>query len=121
MAKLTYEERIKRLENRYNELVKPTFIIAESRENEIEAVTIFSNGNRSEHRFTTPQSFSNYISTVENCNIIADGELLQFSENEMVEALANASKEDLETIVNGEPSPQIIKRVLYAPIVAKIS
>ena len=120
MARLSYDERIKRLENRYNELVKPTFIIAESRENGVAAVTILSNGKRSEQFFKSYEAFTNHITTVENCNIIADNKLLQFRDTELKEAVAKASKEDLQAIADGQVTPQIIERVLYEPIVAKI-
>lgn len=121
MARLSYDERIKRLETRYNELVKPTFIIAESKENGVSAVTILSNGKRSEQFFKSYEAFTNHIKTIENCNIIVDSNILQFRDTELKEALASACIEDLQELAYGEITPQIIERVLYEPVVSKIS
>ena len=77
MARLSYEERIKRLEARYNELVKPVFIVAESNGDGVDAVTILSNGKKNQQFFESKKAFSEHIKIVENCNIIADKKIMR--------------------------------------------
>ena len=120
MAKLSYEERIKRLENRYNELVKPVFLIAESRGNNIDAVLILSNGKKVGQYFRSVAEFDAFVDQTENCNIIMDSQLLQFRTEELQTAIRNAETSDLKAIEQGTADPTIIKRVLFDGIKAQI-
>lgn len=120
MARLSYEERINRLQDRYNELVKPVFIIAESQGESVATVTILSNGKKSEQVFETRTAFLAYVEHFQNCNVIADDKIMQFREEELVKAVGKASKEDLDAIANDEATPDIISRVLHRGIVSQI-
>lgn len=120
MARLTYEERIKRLEEQRNQLVKPVFVIAESTEAGVKAVTIFSTGKKEAHLFPSQSDFKRYIEQIKNCNIIADNRLLQFRDTEMIEAVSKTPTEDLKAILEGKADARIIDRTLYKHIISKI-
>lgn len=120
MARLSYEERIKRLEEQRNKLIKPAFVIAESIENGVNTVTIFSNGKKEARFFPDNKDFLKYIDTIENCNIISDGRLIGFRDIELQEAVRNATTEDLKAIVEGKATAQIIERTLYKTVISKI-
>lgn len=121
MARLSTDERLERLQRRYNELVKPVFLIGNSFASGINAVTILSNGKREERRFKSLEIFQSYADSLTDCNIILDNKVLSFRGDTLKAAIAEASTEDLHALVYGNVTEPIIKRVLYDGIAKQIS
>ena len=119
MAQLSYEEKITRLQNRLDELVKPAFVIAEDKGESIAAVIIMSNG-RKHHQNFTPAAFKAFIAENEDCNIIVDDDLLSIKQSTIEDITAEMETETLLGIVNGTADAKELKKLLFVKVVEKI-
>ena len=120
MARLTYKERISRLEQRYNELVKPTFVIAEKQGEGIAAVIILSNGKKQSRRFPSVGEFETFVEQTTNCNIIVDNSVLTVNGKTLESIMSGLDNESLQQIAEDKASPDDINSVLYKGIVARL-
>ena len=123
MARLTTDERLERLQNRYNELVKPVFLIGKSLSSEIEAITILSNGKKETRHFKSLDIFQNYADSLKDCNIIFDKQVRAFKKDTIEIILSEVSKEDLFEIVCDESKPGTaakLERILYEGMIRQI-
>lgn len=125
MARLTTDERLERLQRRYNELVKPLSLIGKSFENDIDAITTLSNGKKEERHFKSRAAFQSYADSLEDCNIILDGRLLAFRPESVVAAFEAADKEDIKLLSDiVEITPEVVaayKRVMVDGIIKQVS
>lgn len=125
MARLTTDERLERLQKRYNELVKPISLIGKSFASGVEATTILSNGKREKRHFKSLDIFHNYADSLKDCNIILDNTVLAFRKDSLEAALAVADKQDIMLLADiTEVTPEVqaaYNRVMIEGIIKQVS
>lgn len=124
MARLTRDERLERLQHRYNELVKPVLLVGNSFASGVKATTVLSNGKMEGRQFNTADAFQTYANSLENCNVIFDKQVTAFREDTLQAVLQEVDKKDLLAIVCAPPSKETadrLARILYEGMIRQFS
>lgn len=120
MAKLSYKERLERLESRYNELVKPVFVIAEQQEESIEAVAILSNSKRVPMQFSNTSEFLTFKENNPDCNIICNEALLSLRSQTCSEIVAELDTQTLQEIAEDKLPQEKIERLFTIKLLERL-
>lgn len=115
MARLTRTEQLSRLQERYNELIKPVFVVAEQVGDNIEAVLILNSGNKQKQTFKRNE-FESFITENQDCNIIMNDRLVSIKESTRRDIITDLDNDSLRAIVNNTVDAKEIEKLFLVRV-----
>lgn len=119
MARLTRTEQLSRLKERYNELIKPVFVIAEQVGDNIEAILILNNGNKHKQTFKENE-LESFITENQDCNIIMNDRLITMKESTQRDIITDLDNDSLHAIVNNTADAKELEKLFLVRVLDSI-
>lgn len=121
MAQISYQEKITRLENRLNELVKPAFVLADDNGNgSINSVIIMTNGQKKSKLFPTATDFRKFVEDTPDCNILINDTLLALQHKTLEQIMKELDTDTLKLIAGHAADKAEVEKLFYLKVLDKI-
>ena len=120
MARLSRTEQLNRLQTRYNDLIKPVFVIAEDAGNGyINAIQVLNNGRQSKQTYKE-KDFGDFLDSNQDCNVIVNDRLVNLNDDTLHEIVKELDTETLLGIINETADIKKVEQTIIDKIVNKI-
>lgn len=120
MARLSRTEQLNRLQTRYNDLIKPVFVIAEDAGNGyINAIQVLNNGRQSKQTYKE-KAFGDFLDSNQDCNVIVNDRLVNLNDDTLHEIVKELDTETLLGIINETADIKRVEQTIIDKIVNKI-
>lgn len=120
MARLSRTEQLNRLQTRYNDLIKPVFVIAEDAGNGyINAIQVLNNGRQSKQTYKE-KDFGDFLDSNRDCNVLMNDRLVNLNDDTLHEIVKELDTETLLGIINETADIKRVEQTIIDKIVNKI-